>query len=53
MCGYEGMKVYNNCKLNGHCHVKVEIHFTDIGLFERPTELELQILADIHEQNDG
>lgn len=33
------------------CHVKVDIYFTDIDLFERPTEQELQTPADMHEQN--
>ena len=28
-------------------------HFTGVGLFERPTEQELQTLADMHEQDAG
>lgn len=29
------------------------IYFTGVGLFERPTEQELQTLADMHEQDAG
>ena len=47
------IEVHNNNKYDGHCHVKVDIYFTGVGLFERPTEQELQTLADMHEQNAG
>lgn len=47
------IEVHNNDKSDGHCHVKVDIYFTGVGLFERPTEQELQTLADMHEQNAG
>ena len=47
------IEVHNNDKYDGHCHVKVDIYFTGVGLFERPTEQELQTLADMHEQNAG
>ena len=47
------IEVHNNDKYDGHCHVKVDIYFTGVGLFERPTEQELQALADMHEQNAG
>ncbi len=45
------IEVHNNDKYDGHCHVKVDIYFTGVGLFERPTQQELQTLADMHEQN--
>lgn len=47
------IEVHNNDKYDGHCHVKVDIYFTGVGLFERPTEQELQTLVDMHEQNAG
>ncbi len=47
------IEVHNNDKYDGHCYVKVDIYFTGVGLFERPTEQELQTLADMHEQNAG
>ena len=47
------IEVHNNDKYDGHCHVKVDIYFTGVGLFERPTEQELQTLSDMHEQNAG
>jgi hypothetical protein len=45
------IEVHNNDKYDGHCHVKVDIYFTGVGLFERPTKQELQTLADMHEQS--
>lgn len=45
------IEVHNNDKYDGHCHVKVDIYFTGVGLFERPSRQELQTLADMHEQN--
>lgn len=47
------IEVHNNDKSDGHCHVKVDIYFTGVGMFERPTTQELQTLADLHEQNAG
>lgn len=47
------IEVHNNDKYDGHCHVKVDIYFTGVGLFERPAEQELQTLVDMHEQNAG
>ena len=36
------IEVHNNDKYDGHCHVKVDIYFTAIGMFSMPTEEELQ-----------
>ena len=47
------IEVHNSDKHDGHCHVKVDIYFTGVGLFERPTTQELQTLADMHERNAG
>lgn len=45
------IEVHNNDKYDGHCHVKVDIYFTGVGLFERPTQQELKALVDMHEQD--
>lgn len=47
------IEVHNNDKSDGHCHVKVDIYFTGVGMFERPTTQELQTLANMHEKNAG
>ena len=36
------IEVHNNDKYDGHCHVKVDIYFTAIGMFSMPTEEELR-----------
>ena len=47
------IEVHNSDRSGGKITVKVDIYFTGIGMFERPTTQELQTLADIHEQNAG
>ena len=36
------IEVHNNDKYDGHCHVKVDIYFTAIGMFSMPTEEEMR-----------
>ncbi|NBK78237.1 hypothetical protein D5272_06445 [bacterium D16-76] len=39
--GYEPREKYD-----GHCHVKVDIYFTGVGMIDVPTEQEIQKLMD-------
>lgn len=41
------IEVYNSDKSSGHCHVKVDIYFTAVGMIDIPTEKE--ILATMEE----
>lgn len=34
-------------------YATLDIYFTGVGMFERPTTQELQTLANMHEQNAG
>ena len=44
------IEVHNNDKSSGHCHVKVDIYFTAVGMIDIPTEKEIQaIMKDILE----
>ena len=43
----ERIEVHNNDKYDGHCHVKVDIYFTAVGMIDIPTEK--QILAMMEE----
>ena len=46
------IEVHNNDKYDGHCHVKVDIYFTAIGLMDIPTEKEVyKLMAEM--QNDS
>ncbi len=38
------IEVHNNDKYDGHCHVKVDIYFTAVGLIDIPTENEIKEL---------
>ena len=41
------IEIHNNDKSSGHCHVKVDIYFTAVGMIDIPTKQELeQLLAD-------
>ena len=40
------IEIHNNDKYDGHCHVKVDIYFTGVGMIEVPTEQELQRLIE-------
>ena len=35
------IEVHNNDKYDGHCHVKVDIYFTAVGMISIPTEKEI------------
>lgn len=37
----ERIEVHNNDKYDGHCHVKVDIYFTAVGMIDIPTEKEI------------
>ena len=42
------IEVQNNDKYDGHCHVKVDIYFTGVGIIDIPTEQEiLKLMEDI------
>ena len=36
------IEVHNNDRSSGHCHVKIDIYFTAVGVIDIPTEKELQ-----------
>ncbi len=38
----ERIEVHNNDKYDGHCHVKVDIYFTAVGMIDIPTEKEIR-----------
>jgi Ca2+-binding EF-hand superfamily protein len=40
------IEVHNNDKYDGHCHVKVDIYFTAVGMIDLPTEQELRKMMD-------
>lgn len=40
------IEVHNNDKYDGHCHVKVDIYFTAVGMITLPTEKELEKMMD-------
>ena len=35
------IEVHNNDKYDGHCHVKVDIYFTAVGIIDIPDEKEI------------
>ena len=44
------IEVHNNDKYDGHCHVKVDIYFTAVGMIDIPTEKEiLAMMEEIRE----
>lgn len=46
------IEVHNNDKSSGHCHVKVDIYFTAIGMIDIPTEKEIQtVMEEIRENS--
>lgn len=45
------IEIHNNDKSSGHCHVKVDIYFTAVGMIDVPTEKE--ILAMIEELQEN
>ena len=42
----ERIEVHNNDKYDGHCHVKVDIYFTAVGMIDIPTEKEIQAMVE-------
>ena len=40
------IEVHNNDKYDGHCHVKVDIYFTAVGLIDIPTEEEILTMTE-------
>lgn len=47
----ERIEVHNNDKYDGHCHVKVDIYFTAVGMIDIPTEKEIQAMVEEIRQN--
>lgn len=46
----ERIEVHNNDKSSGHCYVKVDVHFTAVGMIDIPTEQEiLAMMEEIRE----
>ena len=44
------IEVHSNDKYDGHCHVKVDIYFTGVGIIDIPTEKEmLSLMEEIRE----
>ena len=42
----ERIEVHNSDKSSGHCHVKVDIYFTAVGMIDIPTEKEIQAMVE-------
>ncbi len=42
----ERIEVHNNDKYDGHCHVKMDIYFTAVGMIDIPTEKEIQAMVE-------
>lgn len=42
----ERIEVHNNDKYDGHCHVKVDIYFTAVGMIDIPTEKEIKAMIE-------
>ena len=38
------IEIHNNDKSSGHCHVKMDIYFTAVGMIDIPTKQELERL---------
>lgn len=47
----ERIEVHNNDKYDGHCHVKVDIYFTAIGMIDIPTEKEIRAMMEEIREN--
>lgn len=42
----ERIEVHNSDESSGHCHVKVDIYFTAVGMIDIPTEKEIQAMIE-------
>ncbi len=47
----ERIEVHNNDKYDGHCHVKVDIYFSVIGMMDIPDEKEIQTMMNEVQKN--
>lgn len=48
------IEAHNNDKSSGHCHVKVDIFFTAVGLIDIPTEDEIRrLIREIQENPEA
>ena len=47
----ERIEVHNNEKYDGHCHVKVDIYFTVVGMMNVPDEKEIQAMMEEMKNN--
>ena len=47
----ERIEVHNNDKFDGHCHVKVDIYFTAVGMIDIPTEKEIRAMMEEMRKN--
>ena len=47
----ERIEVHNNDKYDGHCHVKVDIYFTVVGMMNVPDENEIQAMMEEMKNN--
>ncbi len=45
------IEVHNNDKYDGHCHVKVDIYFTAVGMITIPTEKEIHAMMEEIKKN--
>lgn len=45
------IEVHNNDKYDGHCHVKVDIYFTAVGMITIPTEKEIYAMMEEIKKN--
>ncbi len=45
------IEVHSNDKFDGHCHVKVYIYFTAIGMIDIPTEKEIRAMMEEMRKN--
>ena len=47
----ERIEVHNNDKYDDHCHVKVDIYFTVVGMMNVPDEKEIQAMMEEMKNN--
>lgn len=47
----ERIEVHNNDKYDGHCHVKVDIYFSVIGMMDIPDEKEIKTMMEEIKKN--
>ena len=47
----ESATIKSTCKYDGHCHVKVDIYFTAVGMITIPTEKEIHAMMEEIKKN--